>query len=1261
AFVLIIFLAASNLLYSSSIDVVTAKKVAENFYQSVISVNNPKLKSRQVKQLTFSLAKQQYSNIVLKSDTFPLYYIFNINDNDGWIIIAADNAVTPVLGYSLSGNYDSNRQEPPAFVAWMKHYERQISYVQQNSGQFTNSPNEEWKEYLAGNFLKSTVATKSVNPLLESNWDQGCDYNEYCPDDIDGPCDHALAGCVAVPMAQVMHYWEYPESCEEIPGYTPPNYFLGIDNIPPTTYNWEDMPSISSNAVAKLIYHCGVALQMNYGPQSSSAYFEDIAPALKTYFKYTSNIQTLSRADYDDSDWANLIKDELDNGRPVLYSGHNSDYSIGHVFTCDGYSESKFHINWGWGGSKNGYFSINNLVPDGLEYDYGQKICIGIEAERPEQKTISGTLRNFDYIIDWGSPEESDFKYKKLGDCSLELWDGNKRLAETTTKGNGSFSFDIDKDGDYTIKGKYEKSQQWTTANDVVVNLDFEYDASSYKTNVIDVPVNLIWRIKHYSTITATINKDASSSGWESGIEDIIDDDTKYSMNNVNRKFGEWQSSYDCNTPNPTNNQLIYSLISMRTQFNFIYISAFQLADYSVNVSRKQFVQLVKMLPINRKISELLTPYGKDEIESNWVSDGLSNVAGFIKTIESLQKEAEKSQKDFLNVVYGKIASNIYEQLLDEADEIITEEFEKWTGIDIDKELESLMDKLYKLGVNKFMDNYIASTQNTYHTSIGFNNTIAFYKNNTIEECIANIANEVFVENAKYVGKIDVAIKEKMVSDWASIISESTGDMAKILKYAPSATAKGVGQSLQKISIVSDWSGKALDVASFTTPIIAFNNLKKYNNDWYAYGPGKHAKNSWWLSPFKSESKKYDKSLMLVQTGTNEYIEALQQLVTSIKNADPDSVVYCKIGVLLEKDNELSDAERDAMFNIKTALNSSNDSTSHTYVVDNMTNTVSEGMFRMELYYAIVFWMFNHDDELADYVEEQANKIYGALQFVDGEIQEAYTDIADIYVPAQVAIRDLKIPEYVVRESSAIANVIISNPGEEATDSVLLCIYENNHVRDSLMLAPFEASEERVVNFDFEMTETDNTKEFAVYAFYDSLRYSTSNIGRSRAINFELAVIETDLDNKFTRLQANIDETLKLKWYCNDSLFFEGYNSKVKATENGTYKVVYADNEYSYTSNEIVLSNLTEVKKIENKPEFNIYPNPTNGKVFIDCQNISGNVEIEVCNINGQTIFQNNYDSPKNIAIRLTERFEGIYFVKITSANELTVRKFIIE
>ncbi|MCF8362067.1 MAG: thiol protease/hemagglutinin PrtT [Prolixibacteraceae bacterium] len=1264
AFFLIIFLAFNNLLYSSPVDSITAKTVAKNFYLSVISRNDTLLKSAQIEGLTLSLVHQQNNNsdAVLKSTLLPFYYIFNVNENEGWIIVSANDAVTPILGYSLSGKYDNSIQAPPAYVTLMKYYERQIEYVQQNSDQFANSPNEKWKEYLAGNSLKSAVITKSVNPLLETNWDQGCDYNKYCPDDIDGPCDHALAGCVAVPMAQVMHYWEYPVSCEEIPGYTPPNYFLEIDNILPTTYNWEDMSSTSSDAVAKLIYHCGVALKMDYGPESSSAYFEDIAPALKTYFKYTSNIQTLSRADYDDSEWSNLIKEELNNGRPVLYSGHNSDYSIGHVFICDGYSGSEFHINWGWGGLYNGNFSINNLVPDGLDYDFGQKISIGIEAERPEQKTISGTVRNFDYIINWGTPENSGYEYVGLDDCDLELWDGNKRLAKTKTNSNGSFSFVVDEDREYTIKGEYKKEQKWTTEDDVVVNLDFTYDASSYKSNVIDVPVDLLWRIKHYATITATINKDKISSGWEPDIVDVIDDDTKYNMSKVNRKLKDWQSSYNCNNPSPTNDQLIYSLISMRTQFNFSYSSAFQLADYSVNVSRKQFIQLIKLLPINEKISELLTPYGKNEIESNWVSDGLNNVAGFINTIESLQKEAEKSQKDFLEVVFDKIESNIYEQLLGEANTIIDNEFEKWTGVDIDKELESLMadlmDELYKLGVRKFMDNYIVSTQNTFHASIGFDDTIAFYMDNTIEECIANIADEVFVQNTAYVDKIDLSIKETMYSEWGGIISDATGNMATILKYTPSTTAQGVGKALQKISVVSDWSGKALNVTSFTTPIIAFNNLKDYNNDWYAYEPGNHDK-KWWQ--FKAGINKYGKSLVLVQTGTNEYIEALQQVVYSIKNVDPDSVIYRKIDFLLEKDNELSDSERDAIFNIQTALNASNDSTSHTYVVDNMKNTVSEGMFRMELYYSIIFWMLNHDDELAVYIEEQANKIFDALEFVDEEIQEAYTDIADIYVPAQLAIRDLQIPGYIVRETTATANAIITNPGEEATDSVLLCIYENNNIRDSIMLAPIEASEERIVDFDIEMTETDTTKEFSVYAFFDSLRYSVSRMGSSKAINFELVEVSVGTTTDFTRLEAIADEKLKLKWYYNDTLFFEGYNTKVKATQNGSYKVIYTDNEYSYTSNKIVLSSLTGLKKIENKPDFNIYPNPTNGEVFIDCQNISGKVKIEVCNMNGQTIFKNNYYSPQNIAIQLKDEAVGICLVKIATERELYIRKLIID
>ena len=163
---------------------------------------------------------------------------------------------------------------------------------------------------------------------------------------------HVPAGCVAVAMAQIMNYWNYPVSNNPIPGYTSTNYGWQSD-VPETFYDWTNMvqsvdffmtptPSTEAiNAVSTLLYHCGVAVQMKYGPTGSGA--GSPLNAFVNYFKYSPDIQEISKSDFIDVDWEDKLKYELENSRPVYYSGYGDDnLSDGHAFVCDGYQGTNY-------------------------------------------------------------------------------------------------------------------------------------------------------------------------------------------------------------------------------------------------------------------------------------------------------------------------------------------------------------------------------------------------------------------------------------------------------------------------------------------------------------------------------------------------------------------------------------------------------------------------------------------------------------------------------------------------------------------------------------------------------------------------------------------------------------------------------------------------------------------------------------------------------------------------------------------------------
>ena len=310
------------------------------------------------------------------------YYVFSLQPV-GFVIVAADERVKPILGYSYSNDFVIEDM-PDNILYWMDSYEKQIKAVIDNDFQSNSEIRTTWSRLKSGQAMPIRSST-SVNPLLQTTWDQSCYYNQLCPVDSDGPCNHVYAGCVATAMAQVMRYWGWPAQGFSSHSYTS-NYGTLSVNFSTATYNYDNMPNAltySTSAsqkeeVAKFIYHCGVAVDMDYAPDGSGAYSSDVPAALYNYFAYTDNGTYRYKSSYSESGWANLIKQELNNMRPVYYSGHGTG---GHAFVCDGYDENGlFHFNWGWSGSNNGYFELSTLNPSTYDFSESQAAITGVTA-----------------------------------------------------------------------------------------------------------------------------------------------------------------------------------------------------------------------------------------------------------------------------------------------------------------------------------------------------------------------------------------------------------------------------------------------------------------------------------------------------------------------------------------------------------------------------------------------------------------------------------------------------------------------------------------------------------------------------------------------------------------------------------------------------------------------------------------------------------------------------------------------------------------
>ena len=341
---------SGSLCFAQSVGFNKAKEIAKN-HLIIVSKNNLKSASSKKANFQFNSAKVAVEN----KDT--LYYILNDTINKGFVIVSADQRAWPILGYSLQGIYNEKKQ-PDAFVAWMDAREKEIAYIKANDLQTDLQTVAAWEQ------LKSaTITTQSngVGPLLTTKWDQGCYYNEQCPSFETAYCGgHAPTGCVATAMAQIMKYWNYPTTGKGSHSYELPDYGTINADFGSTTYQWSQMPNIvteKNEAVATLMFHCGVAVEMYYSSYISGA--NEPSKALVDYFDYSPNIEYIIRDDYSKEDFINLLKDELNLGHPIYYEFYTP---ITHALICDGYQDAEyFHFNWGWGGSSDGYFYIGNM------------------------------------------------------------------------------------------------------------------------------------------------------------------------------------------------------------------------------------------------------------------------------------------------------------------------------------------------------------------------------------------------------------------------------------------------------------------------------------------------------------------------------------------------------------------------------------------------------------------------------------------------------------------------------------------------------------------------------------------------------------------------------------------------------------------------------------------------------------------------------------------------------------------------------------
>lgn len=368
------------------------------------------------------------------------YYIVQFAEG-GWVLVSADDTSIPIIGYSPDGVYQTEGQ-PENMRNFMTLLARQVI-----SNKATGTRAREWDERRSSDGRRR-AAGEVIKPLIEVNWNQTGSYQKYCPGTGK---NQAVVGCVAVGMAQAMSVAKWPARPVGEFTYVSKNYgqqYINYDNEPAYDWNAIIAGDDKHDGAARLLWHCGVAVSMDYGVDGSGAQSAAISTALKRNFQYPQSVKCYNRSSFDgtDDDWKELLLNEFRDGRAVAYSGSDPKGGYGHCFNLDGYDGEFFHVNWGWGGANNSYFPLNGLKDAKMGYTYtdGQDVVIGIRPPSNKPSNIELSARK----VLAGQPAGT-----YVADVIVESEAKNPRYS-------------------YTLTGKYSMTQHDYTEAPFEVNAD---------------------------------------------------------------------------------------------------------------------------------------------------------------------------------------------------------------------------------------------------------------------------------------------------------------------------------------------------------------------------------------------------------------------------------------------------------------------------------------------------------------------------------------------------------------------------------------------------------------------------------------------------------------------------------------------------------------------------------------------------------------------------------------------------------------------
>ena len=356
-----------------------ARRVAAAFFQSAPQTR--------VSESDLRLVRDSESSLTRSSGAAPAYYVFDNVSGGGFVIVAGDDVASPVLGYSFTEEFPEGTL-PPNVQDWLDGLREEINAARRGGWEAEAAVTRAWQNTRSGDV---------VVDLETARWDQGAPYNKLCPLYRTA---QTYTGCTATALAIIMRYHQWPErGVGTLPAYVTTTNHLTIPALQlGHAYDWGNMPldygrsytQAQAQAVATLMRDCGYMLESDYGTDDNggTGAYVDAVLRVAEYMDYDKSIRCVMRDSYTSSEWYELMQDELDSSRPILYTGSSEE--AGHAFVLDGYTTDNYYsVNWGWSGYYNGYFLLSALDPEGQgagggsgSYNNGQVAVIGIQKDK---------------------------------------------------------------------------------------------------------------------------------------------------------------------------------------------------------------------------------------------------------------------------------------------------------------------------------------------------------------------------------------------------------------------------------------------------------------------------------------------------------------------------------------------------------------------------------------------------------------------------------------------------------------------------------------------------------------------------------------------------------------------------------------------------------------------------------------------------------------------------------------------------------------